>query len=117
MFGRFAARPLKVRLSVPWFIHFAEIAIFLTIPTGECSMREHVRILGILNIVTGCLVALTGIGVFLVMGGIAGIVGMSVNTGDYSNGVIAAPIVAAISMNMAVFFLVIAAPSIIGGGS
>ena len=80
-------------------------------------MREHVRILGILNIVTGCLVALTGIGVFLVMGGIAGIVGMSVNTGDYSNGVIAAPIVAAISMNMAVFFLVIAAPSIIGGGS
>jgi hypothetical protein len=78
-------------------------------------MREHVRVLGILNIVMGCLVALIGIGVFLVMGGVAGIVSMSVDTGDYIDGAIAAPIVAAIGMGVAVFFLILAAPAIVGG--
>jgi hypothetical protein len=78
-------------------------------------MREHVRVLGILNIVMGCLVALIGIGIFLVMGGVAGIVSMSVDTGDYIDGAIAAPIVAAIGMGVAVFFLILAAPAIVGG--
>lgn len=75
-------------------------------------MREHIRILGILNIIMGCFTALAGIAVLVVMGGVAGVITASA---DYDDRVPAAPIVAAIGIGIACFFLVLAAPSIIGG--
>ncbi len=78
-------------------------------------MRDHVRILGILNIVMGCLVAAVGVVVLLVMGGIAGFVTVSGTAGDSHDGAMAAPILAAIGLAVAIFFLVLALPSIIGG--
>ncbi len=76
-------------------------------------MREHVRIVGILNIVMGCLVALIGIVILVVMGGIAGFLSTSASSGE--NNAAAAPIVAAIGLGVAIFFLVLALPGIIGG--
>lgn len=76
-------------------------------------MRDHVRILGILNIVMGSLTALIGIVVFLIMGGTAGFLTATGTTYDDTH--VAAPVVAVIGVGVAVFFLVLAAPSIIGG--
>jgi hypothetical protein len=79
-------------------------------------MRDHVKILGILNIVLGCLGALAGIAVLVVFGGLAGLAGVS--AGPWSNdhdGAMAAPILALIGVCIALFVLLLALPSIIGG--
>lgn len=76
------------------------------------NMREHIRILGILNIIMGGFVALAGIVVLVVMGSIAGVI--TASTGN-QEGMPPAPIIAAIGFGIAVFLLVLAAPSIIGG--
>ena len=76
-------------------------------------MREHVRIVGILNIVMGCLVAMIGIVVLVVMGGIAGFVSTASSVDADTQA--AAPLLAAIGVGVAIFFLVIALPGIIGG--
>ncbi|HZS56860.1 MAG TPA: hypothetical protein VFA65_20815 [Bryobacteraceae bacterium] len=75
-------------------------------------MREHIRVLGILNIIMGCFTALAGIVVLVVMGGIAGVITAAA---DYHDQAIGGPIVAAIGVGVAVFLLVLAAPAIIGG--
>ena len=75
-------------------------------------MREHIRILGILNIIMGCLVALVGIVALAVLGGVAGFVASGANDAD---SFAPAPVLAAIGIGVAIFFLIIAAPSIIGG--
>jgi hypothetical protein len=76
-------------------------------------MREHIRILGILNIVMGCFVAFAGIVVLVVMGGIAGAITASGANSDDRFG--PAPVFAAIGVGAAIFLLILAAPSIIGG--
>lgn len=75
-------------------------------------MREHIRILGILNIIMGCLTAALGVIALIVMGGVATF--LSQSQADYSNGV-APSVIAAIGFAAGIFFLVLAAPSIIGG--
>jgi len=77
-------------------------------------MREHIRILGILNIIMGSLTAAVGVIVLLVAGGIAGVITASDSGATYPDRV-APSIVAAIGMGIAIFFLALAAPSIIGG--
>lgn len=81
-------------------------------------MREHIKLLGILNIVMGGLTALIGIGALLVMGSLAGIITASLSSasgGDFDNGRFAAPLVAFIGFAFGIFFLLLSAPSIIGG--
>lgn len=75
-------------------------------------MREHVKILGILNIILGCLGALAGLCVLLVFGGIAGVAGASAS--DY-DAAAAVSIVTIIGLCVAVLIFVLALPSIIGG--
>lgn len=75
-------------------------------------MREHIRILGILNVVMGCFVALIGVVVLIVMGGVAGLV---TATADAQDAGIGGPVIAAIGVGVAIFFLVMASPTIIGG--
>jgi hypothetical protein len=81
-------------------------------------MRDHIKILGILNIVMGGLTALLGIAILLLAGGLAGVIAAalrsSLGEGDGS-GAIAAPIIATIGLGIAVFLLLLAAPSVIGG--
>ena len=79
-------------------------------------MREHVRILAILNIVYGCLGALAGVIVLVVFGGIAGVVGASVDWGrDNADAATAIPILGVIGVAIAIFLLALSLPSIIGG--
>jgi hypothetical protein len=75
-------------------------------------MREHIRILGILNVIMGCFVALIGVVALIVMGGVAGVVSATASAEDVG---ITGPVLAAIGVGVAIFFLVIAAPTIIGG--
>jgi hypothetical protein len=77
-------------------------------------MRDHIRILGILNIVMGALTALIGVVVLVILGGTAGIISAGL-TGDFENGQVAGPVLAFVGLCIAVFFLILALPSIIGG--
>jgi hypothetical protein len=76
-------------------------------------MREHIRILGILNIIMGCFVALLGVIALVVMGSIAGV--LTANATSYDDRAVGAPLIAAIGLGAAIFFLILAAPTIIGG--
>jgi hypothetical protein len=74
-------------------------------------MHQHVRLLGILNIVYGALIGLLGLVALAVFGGLAGVAGMS---GDH-DAAAGAGVLAIIGAVIAVVFLVLAAPSIIAG--
>jgi len=79
-------------------------------------MREHVRILGILTIVHGCFVALAGVIVLIIFGGLAGILGASVDWGREGNDAMEAlPILGIVGFCVAIFLLALSLPSIIGG--
>lgn len=77
-------------------------------------MREHIKILGILNIIMGAFTALAGVAVLVIMGGVAGV--MTASQPNYQqDGVPPAPLLAAIGVAVAVFLILLSAPSIIGG--
>jgi hypothetical protein len=81
-------------------------------------MRDHIRILGILNIVMGTLTSLLGVVAMLAMGTIASFIEASLPSAggsDYHDAVVAAPVVASIGFGIAIFFFVLGLPSIIGG--
>jgi hypothetical protein len=75
-------------------------------------MREHIRILGILNLIMGCLTAFGALVVFAVMGGLAGIITAS---GDADAQRVGAPLMAGIGVAVSVFLLILSAPTLIGG--
>jgi hypothetical protein len=75
-------------------------------------MREHVKIVAILNIVLGSLGACAGIVILILGGSIAAYVGQYVADQDATA---AAPIIAAIAVALAIFFFLLSLPSIIGG--
>ncbi len=80
-------------------------------------MRDHIKILGILNIVMGGLTALLGIAILLLAGGLAGVIAASLRSslGEGDGSAIAAPIIATIGVGISIFLLLLAAPSVIGG--
>ena len=78
-------------------------------------MRDHIRILGILNIVLGGFSALGGLIVFMIMGGIAGALGASAPWSNSSDAAVAAPIVAFVGLCIAGFLVCLGLPAIIGG--
>jgi hypothetical protein len=75
-------------------------------------MRDHVKILGILNMVLGGLGLVVALGVFALFGGIAGAAGMA-NSGN--DGLAGAGIVAVIGLFLAGLITVISLPQLIGG--
>ena len=81
-------------------------------------MRDHLKILGVLNIVMGSLTALAGVVALLAMGTIAGFIVASLpsaSESDYHNGAVAAPIIVTIGFVIASFFLLLGLPAILGG--
>jgi hypothetical protein len=81
-------------------------------------VRDHIKLLGILNMVMGGLTALVGIVVLLIFGGAAGFIaaGMHEATGvDPDHAALAAPIAMVIGLCIAGFLLLVSAPAIIGG--
>lgn len=81
-------------------------------------MRDHIKILGILNIIMGSLTALLAFCVLLFMGGLASFLAMGVSNSsgsDAENARIMAPVMGLIGVVVATFFLILAVPSILGG--
>ena len=72
-------------------------------------MQQHVKILAILNIIWGGMLAVGAVIVFMVMGSIAGFVSASEESPA------AAPIIGAVAFGVAIFLLILSAPSIIAG--
>lgn len=77
-------------------------------------MREHIRILGILNMVVGGLAAVAGAVVLAVMGSIAKLLTVAGGVSD-QDAATAAPVIAIVGVCVAAFLLVISAPALIGG--
>ncbi len=83
-------------------------------------MRDHIKILGVLNIVMGSLNALGGLIVLVMMGGLAtfmasGVVANSASASDADNARAAAPWMGLIGVIIGGFLLAFAIPSIVGG--
>src|SRR5262245_36156704 len=75
-------------------------------------MQQHVKTLGILNIIYGSLGLLAGLVVFAVLGGIAGFIGNVDSAADASE---AAPILGFLAVTICGLLIVVSAPSIIAG--
>jgi hypothetical protein len=75
-------------------------------------MRDHVRILGILNIVFGALIILIGLASLLFFGGVAALV---VWVADASDANVAVPVLGVIGAVIFVVLLLVSLPSIIAG--
>jgi hypothetical protein len=77
-------------------------------------MRDHVRILAILNIVLGGLGMLVGLGVMLFLGGL-GAFGAAAGSVDNPEAFLAFPIMGAIGGFVFLIMLIFSTPQIIGG--
>lgn len=78
-------------------------------------MRSHIKNLGILNIVMGCLTASIGLAALVILGGVAGAISWSGVSATDDGSPFAAPIISLIGLGVAAFFVLLGLPSIIGG--
>ena len=76
-------------------------------------MEQHIKVLGILNIVFGSLGALSGIVILIIFSGAYGIVGAL--SSYQSEAAIALPIIAVVGGAIAMLLLILSAPAIIAG--
>jgi hypothetical protein len=75
-------------------------------------MAQHVKVLGILHIIFGCLGLMVGLGLFLLFGGIAGLAGANSHDGD---ALIAVPILGGLGLVIFIAIALISLPGIIAG--
>ena len=76
-------------------------------------MEQHIKILGVLNIVWGAMGALGGLIVLLVFGSVFGIVGTAIH--HDADAAIALPIIGLVGGAIALFLLLLSVPSIVAG--
>ena len=76
-------------------------------------MEQHIKILGVLNIVWGAMGALGGLVILLVFGSAFGIVGSALHRD--ADAAIALPIIGLVGGSIAFFLLVLSVPSIVAG--
>jgi len=79
----------------------------------ETNMEQHIKILGVLNIVWGAMGALGGLIVLLVFGSAFGIVGTAIH--HDADAAIALPIIGLVGGAIAFFLLLLSVPSIVAG--
>jgi len=75
-------------------------------------MLSHIKALGILHVVLSSMGVLAAVGVLVVFGGLASIVGMSDKSGDAAAAI---PILGGIGTLIAIIILVVSLPGLIGG--
>jgi len=75
-------------------------------------MEKHVKILGILHIIKGSLYLLGALVIFLVFGGVTGLVGWF---GDGDDAAVAIPILGLIGAGLTILLIVLSVPSILAG--
>jgi hypothetical protein len=79
-------------------------------------VRDHIKLLGILNMIMGGLTALIGVVVLLIFGSAAGLIAARIhNAVDPDQAAFAAPVAMLIGLCIAGFLLILSAPAIIGG--
>jgi hypothetical protein len=76
-------------------------------------MEQHIKIVGVLNIVWGAMLALGGLVVLLVFGSAFGIVGTA--TRHEPDAAIALPIIGLVGGAISLFLLLLSVPSIVAG--
>ena len=76
-------------------------------------MEQHIKILGVLNIVWGAMGAMGGLIVLLVFGSVFGIVGTAIH--HDADAAIALPIIGLVGGAIAFFLLLLSVPSIVAG--
>jgi hypothetical protein len=76
-------------------------------------MEQHIKILGVLNIVWGAMGALGGLIVLLIFGSVFGILGAAVH--HDADAAIALPIIGLVGGAIAFFLLLLSVPSIVAG--
>jgi hypothetical protein len=76
-------------------------------------MEQHIKVLGILNIVFGSLGALGGIVIMIIFGGAYGIV--RAVSSHQSEAAVALPVIALVGGAIAILLLLLSAPAIIAG--
>jgi hypothetical protein len=76
-------------------------------------METHVKVVAILHIAWGCLGVLIAVGLLLLFGGIAGIVGLAGHARDGAE--VAVPVLGAIGGVIFVVVLALSLPGIVGG--
>jgi len=76
-------------------------------------MEQHIKILGVLNIVWGAMGAIGGLIVLLVFGSVFGIVGTAIH--HDADAAIALPIIGLVGGAIAFFLLLLSVPSIVAG--
>jgi hypothetical protein len=76
-------------------------------------MEQHIKVLGILNIVFGSLGALGGIVIMIIFGGAYGIVGAV--SSHQPEAAVALPVIALVGGAIAILLLILSAPAIIAG--
>jgi hypothetical protein len=77
------------------------------------NMEQHIKILGVLNIVWGAMGALGGLVILLVFGSAFGIVGTAIH--HDADAAIALPIIGLVGGAIAFFLLLLSVPSIVAG--
>src|SRR3954453_12156910 len=78
-------------------------------------MRDHIKILGILNVVMGSLTASVGLIALVILSGVAGAISWTGVSPEAGSGAFAAPVLTLIGLGAAAFFVLLGLPSIIGG--
>ncbi len=76
-------------------------------------MEQHIKILGMLNIVWGALGAIAGLVILLIFGGAYGVVGIV--SQQEPDAAIALPFIGMIGAALSLFLLVVSVPSIVAG--
>jgi hypothetical protein len=79
----------------------------------ETNMEQHIKILGVLNIVWGAMGAIGGLVVLLVFGSAFGIAGTAIH--HDADAAIALPIIGLVGGAIAFFLLLLSVPSIVAG--
>jgi hypothetical protein len=78
-------------------------------------MRDHVKILGILNIVWSSIGILAGLVVLLVFGGLAGVMGLAGAQENGRDALVVAPFMVMIGLGILTLISVLSLPALIGG--
>jgi hypothetical protein len=77
-------------------------------------MRDHIKLLGILNIVWSSISLLVALLVLVLFGGLAGLAGFASNDNS-SDGLLAVPVLAFIGMCIVALICIVSLPALIGG--
>ena len=79
-----------------------------------CSMRDHIKILAVLNIVWSSIGILAGLVVLLVFGGLAGVVAVANAQSNDTGALFAGPLIIMVGLGILTLIALLSLPALIG---